>query len=227
MTDARLLCAASLVGDGAVLADIGTDHAHLPIYLIQTGRAKTAIAADIGEGPAATARRSIAAAGLENAIDVRVGDGLSVIAPDEQAVLTDIVIAGMGGETIIAILQAAPWCQRCRLILQPMTKTTALRAWLHENGFVIDEEHLVRDGHHLYTVMRAVFAGGERPPVLADYIGALAFEEGLPYFEQQLSYLRRRIDGMARGGDSAALENLRFIAAALAAYIENKGEEAV
>lgn len=223
MTDARLRCVAAMVGDGAVLADIGTDHAYLPITLVQAGRARRAIAADIGEGPAASARDHVRAANLDDVIDVRVGDGLSVIAPEEYDRVTDIVIAGMGGETIAAIISAAPWCKRCRLILQPMTKTTELRRWLHDNGFAIEEEHLVRDGHHLYTAFRAVFAGGERPPVLADYVGALGFEEGLPYFEQQLSHLNRRIDGMARGGNSPLLDRLKTIAAQLAAYIESKG----
>lgn len=218
MTDARLLCVASMVRRGAVLADIGTDHAYLPVHLIENGVINTAIAADIGEGPAAAARRTVETAALSDRVTVRVGDGLSVIAPDE---VTDIVIAGMGGETIVHILQNAPWTQheRYRLVLQPMTKTVELRAWLHEHGFTLEEEHLVRDGHHLYNVMRAVFTGGARPPVLSDYVGALSFEEGLPYFERQLSHLCRRVDGMTRAGDSNELSRLRADAQALSEYM--------
>lgn len=223
MLDARLLCAAQMVSEGAFVADIGTDHAYLPVYLMETGRAVKAIAADIGEGPCASARRTVTAAKLENRIDVRVGDGLSVITSEEQEQLTDIVIAGMGGETIREILSAAPWCKRCRLVLQPMTKAELLRAFLFDNGFTIEEEHLIRDGRHLYTVMRAVFTDAARPAPLYDHIGALPFDEGLPYFEGQLAHLRRRIDGMSRAGDSEALTALKALERELAAYIERKG----
>ncbi|MBR5135399.1 MAG: SAM-dependent methyltransferase, partial [Clostridia bacterium] len=136
MTDKRLLCVASMVREKARLADIGTDHAHLPVYLLQQNRIVRAIAADIGEGPADAARRTVQAAGLQDKVTVRVGDGLSVISPEE---VTDIVIAGMGGETIVHILKQAPWLKKgqYRLVLQPMSKTVELRAWLYENGFTI------------------------------------------------------------------------------------------
>ena len=129
MTDKRLLCVASLVREGARLADIGTDHAYLPVYLMQQGHIREAIAADIGEGPAASARLHIAQAGLSHGINVRVCDGLCGISPEEA---DDIVIAGMGGETIIHIVSNAPWVkdEHKRLVLQPMTKTVELRAWL-------------------------------------------------------------------------------------------------
>ncbi len=223
MLDARLQCVANMVSEKAFVADIGTDHAYLPVYLVEQGRAQRAIAADIGEGPAASARRTVSAASLEATIEVRVGDGLSVITTEETTALTDIVIAGMGGETIAMILAAAPWCKRCRLVLQPMTKAEVLRAFLHDNGFTIMEEHVIRDGRHLYTALCAEYEGKERPRTLYDHIGALAFEEGLPYFESQLAHLRRRIDGMSRAGESEALASLKAVAAELARYIEQKG----
>ncbi len=224
MTDKRLLCAASMVRRSSRLADIGTDHAHLPVYLVQNGVCPSAVAADIGEGPAASARRTIREAGLEETIEVRVGDGLSVLSSTEA---DDIVIAGMGGETIAAILQGAEWLRDGvdrRLILQPMTKTAELRDWLFENGFVLDEEHIVKDGRHLYCVMAAHFAGTVTRTPLDLYIGALAFDEGVPYFEQQRQYLQNRADGLRKSGDGMAADRFAALANGMARYIENKGE---
>ncbi|MBE6763216.1 MAG: SAM-dependent methyltransferase [Ruminococcaceae bacterium] len=216
MTDQRLLCAASMVRAGGVLADIGTDHAHLPVWLIQNGICQKAIAADIGEGPAASARRTVQEAGLSACIEVRVGDGLSVLSPEEA---TEIVIAGMGGETIAQILAAAPWLKDGvdrRLVLQPMTKTVELREWLYQNGFSIEEEHLIRDGRHLYCVMAASFAAAPPPAsVLAPYVGGLSDEEGAPYFAHQAAHLRRRAAGLRAGGQTEQAASLEALAAAL------------
>lgn len=216
MTDKRLLCAASMVRRGGTLADIGTDHAHLPVWLIQNGVCEKAIAADIGEGPAAAARRTVQEAGLADCIEVRVGDGLSVLRSDEA---TEIVIAGMGGETIIDILSAAPWLKDGadrRLVLQPMTKTVELRAWLYQNGFSIAEEHLIKDGRHLYCVMAAKFSGAPMPASpLAPVVGALSREEGAPYFEHQAAHMRRRAMGLRASGDDNQATELEQLAAEL------------
>ena len=220
MTDSRLLCVASMVRAGGTLADIGTDHAHLPVWLIQNGVCEKAIAADIGEGPAASARRTVQEAGLERCIEVRVGDGLSVLSPDEA---TEIVIAGMGGETIAEILSAAPWLKDGidrRLILQPMTKTVELRDWLFQNGFTLEEEHLIRDGRHLYCVMAASFADAPPPASpLAPYIGGLSKEEGAPYFAHQAAHLRRRAMGLRAGGQEKQAAELETLAVALEEWV--------
>ncbi len=204
MIDKRLLKAAQMVRAGAVVSDIGTDHAYLPVYLVQTGHCPRALAADIGEGPASAARRTIANAGLTNRIEVRVGDGLSILAPEEAQ---DIVIAGMGGETIAAILAAAPWLQNkasdYRLILQPMSKTVELRRWLLQNGFSIDEEHAVEDGRHLYILMRAHFEGAEaQPDELLFFTGALSKKEGSRYFQKEAAHLKRCANGLLRGDEA-------------------------
>ena len=220
MTDPRLLCAASMVRAGGTLADIGTDHAHLPVWLIQNGVCEKAVAADIGEGPAASARRTVQEAGLADRIDVRVGDGLSVLSPEEAS---DIVIAGMGGETIAEILSAAPWLKDGkdrRLVLQPMTKTVELRRWLYQNGFIIEQERLIRDGRHLYCVMAASFADAPPPASpLAPYVGALPREEGAPYFAHQAAHLRRRVMGLRAGGQEEQARELEAVAAALEEWV--------
>ena len=162
MLDKRLRCVAGLVRPGSVLADIGTDHAHLPVWLVKEGVCPRAVAADIRIGPAAAARRSVEAAGLEERIDVRVGDGLAPLCPGEA---DDIVIAGMGGETIASILGAAPWTKdgRYRLILQPMTRHECLRRFLLTGGFDILSEQIVQEGRRRYLVLACAYTGA--PPV--------------------------------------------------------------
>lgn len=199
MPDERLLCAASLVRQGSRVADIGTDHAYLPIYLVESGRSPSTIASDIRVGPADSARKNVAAAGLCDRIEVRLGDGLSGIAPDE---VDDIVIAGMGGETIAAILQGAEWVKdaRYRLILQPMTRAEDLRRYLLTNGFEIDEERVVPDGRRLYTVMAATYTGAN--PVtdeVAYYRGKLP-PEGMALLKKDITRLQKKADGCRAAG---------------------------
>ena len=151
MLGARLLACAAMIRPGAHVCDVGTDHAKLPVYLLEQGTAEAAIAADIGEGPLQSARRTIEAHGLEGSIRTILSDGL-VNVPREG--LTDIIIAGMGGETIVHILETCPWpLEGIRLVLQPMTRADVLRRWLAEQGFSTEAERCVRDGRFLYAVM--------------------------------------------------------------------------
>ena len=133
----RLRLLADLVPQGARLADIGTDHGYLPVWLMQQGRIASAIAADIGPEPLAHARRTAEEYGA--ALDLRLCDGLRGIAPHEA---DTVVMAGMGGETIRDILRAAPWTAdgHHTLLLQPMTKVELLRGWLRENGYLIKQK---------------------------------------------------------------------------------------
>ena len=117
----RLQLLADLVPQDARFADIGTDHGYLPVWLLQQGRIVSAIAADIGEEPLQHARRTAEEYGIGK-IEFRLCDGLKGIQPQEA---DTIVIAGMGGETMIHILSAAPWTKvpgAVTLLLQPMTK---------------------------------------------------------------------------------------------------------
>ncbi len=198
--DKRLACVASLVRPGRVLADIGTDHAYLPVHLVGAGVCPRAIASDIGEGPLAAALHTVQVAGLEDKIACRLGDGLSTVAPGE---VEDIAIAGMGGETIAAILAASDWVrdERLRLILQPMSRAEELRRWLLWNGFAILEEHLVRDKHHLYPVMTAEYTGVPVEDDLACYAGFFDPDEGRPYRQMMAEHLLRRASGLNRAGE--------------------------
>lgn len=205
MTDVRLNVALSLVRQGSRVADIGTDHAHLPVCLIQTGRSPFVIASDVKEGPVLAARRSVEAAGLEDKIDVRLADGLSAVKAGEA---DDIVIAGMGGETIREILQNAPWIQneRYRFILQPMTRAELLRRYLWETGFDILREIPVCDGRHSYTVMSVCYDGVCRTVSDADcFVGKVPPLEGAVYWDAVIARLKKQ---EAATGDHALAECL-------------------
>lgn len=153
----RLTAAAELVRENATVADVGTDHAYLPIALCLSGRAKRAVASDVNEGPILRARAHIAEYGLSERIDTLLCDGLTGLASYAP---TDILILGMGGELIADILRRAPWTRdaRIRLILQPMTHPEAVRRFLGENGYAIVEERLVHEDK-IYQILCAEYTG--------------------------------------------------------------------
>lgn len=209
--DKRLSAVAALLRDGKRLADIGTDHAYLPVAQVAAGKCPAAIASDIGQGPLEAARHTVTAAGMQDAIDLRLGDGLATVAPHEAE---DIAIAGMGGETIVAILQAASWIKdpALRLVLQPMTRAEELRRWLLTNGFTIVEEHLVEDGRHLYPVLAAEYTGQVCAEELPCYAGFFPAEEGRPYRRLMAEHLRRRAAGLRHGGQEREAARLTALA---------------
>lgn len=152
----RLLAVAALVGKGTV-ADIGTDHAALPIWLVQNGHSR-ALASDINEGPCQRARVNIYAWGLHGKIKVKCCaglDGIEDFAPD------NIVIAGMGGEMIASILEASDYPKKsgCRLVLAPQSMQDVLRKYLYANGFTVDTETVVADGGKFYQILSAAYTG--------------------------------------------------------------------
>jgi tRNA (adenine22-N1)-methyltransferase len=139
----RLQAAADYVPVQCRFADIGTDHAYLPVWLLQQGRITRAIAADLRRGPLDHARETAQVYGLTECMDFRLSDGLARFAPHEADC---IVIAGMGGEAVRSILEAAPWTRTdTRLILQPQSNLPRLRRWLAESGYCICQERCVLD----------------------------------------------------------------------------------
>ncbi len=198
--NARLKTVADFVCGGALVVDVGCDHAILPIELIRKGKASRVIACDIGEGPLASANRNIKRAGLEGIIETRLSDGLEKILPDE---VDHIVIAGMGGDLIARIIGNANWTRdkKYRLILQPMTSADDLRIWLLENGYEIETEKPVYDAGRLYTVMVCTFSGetSEMPEEYA-YIGKISPDtaEGKDYFLRQISRIERRLSALEK-----------------------------
>lgn len=150
----RLQAVADFVSPSRCVADIGTDHALLPLYLVEQKIVARVIAVEKEAGPATVARGTVAARGLDDRIEVRVGDGLSPLRPGEAEI---IVLAGLGGEKIAAILAYGIETARTarQLILQPMNRAAILRHWLAENGWRITAETLVAEKRRLYQIIAA------------------------------------------------------------------------
>lgn len=217
----RLHMLAHLVPEGCRLTDVGTDHGYLPVALLQHGRIAAAIASDIGAEPLEHARRTAMQYGVDG-MDFRLCAGLSGIAPEETDV---IVIAGMGGETIISILQDAPWTAdgQHRLLLQPMTKAAALRHWLADNGYTFTDEHLVEDKGRIYPIL-CVKGGVFRPLTEAEALcGVLLADDPLyaAYLTEHITKLRRSAEGLRRSSDPGG-GRLAVQAESLAAELEER-----
>lgn len=221
--DARLAKCASMLR-GRAMADIGTDHAYLPVFLAVRGEIPSAIASDIGEGPLRAARRTIARFSVEHVVEARLSDGLSAIQPGEAE---DIVIAGMGGELIARILSSADWlkCAGIRLVLQPMTMAVRLRVFLRDNGFAVRREEAVSVGEKRYTVLCAEYAPeAVDRSVLYPYVGALdgAREEDQGYLLGEAARMEARAQGLVLSGPSAEAEALARLAAQIRLLVERK-----
>lgn len=171
----RLQAAADLVPAAAVIADIGTDHAYLPLYLAETGKIQRAIASDIHQGPAERARIHIGQEGKSHAIDVRVGSGLLTLRPGEAE---GAVIAGMGGLMIQKFLEegAGAADRMDWFVLQPQNHGGDLREWLSTHGFIVQKEVLAKEDRMLYQIL-LVKHGTSKP-----YCG---IEKETGHFEQR------------------------------------------
>ena len=152
----RLSSVASMVAAGNCLADVGTDHGYVPIYLYERNIIPRAIAMDVNKGPLERARLHIAEFGFENAIETRLSDGMAALKPGE---VDSVTIAGMGGPLIIRILSAYPEVTASlkELILQPQSEISEVRSWLYENGYEIIEEHMVYEDGKYYPMFKAVY----------------------------------------------------------------------
>lgn len=210
----RLQAVARWVPGGCRFADIGTDHAYLPVWLLQNGVIARAIAGDLRQGPLDHARATAARYGLTQAMDFRLSDGLKGLEPWE---VDCIAIAGMGGEAIRSILAAAPWTREgTRLILQPQTNLPQLRQWLTQSGYRIVQDCCVREEDRWYTVLLVT---GGRDDTAWTPAGLLAGQPDqwmdCPCRGDHLRFLLRRtrqqLEGLCRGEapDPARVEGLR------------------
>ena len=151
----RLSSVASMVTAGNCLADVGTDHGYVPIYLYERNIIPHAIAMDVNKGPLERAALHIAESGMKEAIETRLSDGLTALKPGEA---DSVVVAGMGGPLIIRILSAHPEITESlkELILQPQSEISEVRIWLYEQGYEIVEEHMVFEDGKYYPMFKAV-----------------------------------------------------------------------
>ena len=206
----RLKACKELINPGDRVADIGCDHGYLGISLLKENIASFVIASDIREKPLESAVRNAERFGVKEKMAFHLSDGVQNI-PRE---FDTLVCAGMGGDTMVSILENAPWLQdqKYRLILQCQTRVHTLRKYLSDNGWQICREILVRDGRFLYTVMNVFFKPGHPltppqyyfPPALLDNPG--------PELEE---YYRFVVQGLKNTGkhqdNSAELDELYCI----------------
>lgn len=211
--DTRLLSAVSYLKRGGRVADVGTDHAYLPIYLIREGIVSHALACDINEGPILSAQKNIAAAGLSDRIDTLRTDGLcgvEVYRPD------DIMIFGMGGELIMRILSDAPWIkdESVGLILQPMSRVSVLRQWLLDNGFAITGETVTFEDKYYQTLAARYCGKQETYSAVELQVGRLNIASRPPHFEglvrHEIAVLEAIVRGKSRSENADTKEEIQL-----------------
>lgn len=191
----RLHTIAQAVPKGARLADIGTDHAYLPVWLLQHGVIDDAIAADLRPGPLERAKETANKFCLSDKLDFRLCDGLTGVCAEE---VDCIVIAGMGGETIVHILSDAPWTKEegNMLILQPMSSQEDLRRWLVQNGYQIVREKIALEEKTFYTIMVAE-PGVDREMTAAEELAGRQSSDPLrgAYLAHLITKVNRALEG--------------------------------
>lgn len=209
----RLMACCGFVAPGDRVADIGCDHGYLSIYLLTKGIASAVIASDIKEMPLQSAVLNAQKYGVYDKIRFFLSDGVKSI-PRE---FDTMICAGMGADTMVSILEAAPWLRssQYRLILQCQSKTHFLRKYLSENGWHITEETVVRDGRFLYTVMEVHFDPGHLltsggwyfPPALLKNPA----QELPAYYQQVIFKLRRAVSGQKEHADPIMIQALQAL----------------
>lgn len=184
----RLATLALHIDQGSVVADIGTDHAFLPIYLVNQGICSHAIGGDINPGPYQVAKQTVKEHNLNHKIAIRQGDGLQVITPRE---VDTVVMAGMGGTTMIDILAQSPENTKYvrKLILQPMIASDILRVWLADNGWQITDEELVREDRRIYEIIVAQPGVEEISDLMKLIFGPRLLEKKPPLLKEHLNRL--------------------------------------
>lgn len=214
LIDKRLKLCADMVSGKGTAVDVGTDHAYLACYLAEDGISEKVIACDINDGPIEAAENTVFKRNLSSSVSVIKSDGLDNISPQN---VSDVIIAGMGGELISQILSKAEWLKtnKVNLILQPMTKAPELRIWLYQNGYRIISESACADEQYVYTVINAGYCGESKTiSTYEAYIGKLGFEtyDEQIYMQKLCIRLEKACDGMKNCGskisDSEKLHEL-------------------
>ncbi len=211
----RLYAVAGLVTEGASVADIGTDHGYVPIYLVERGIASKVIAMDVNQGPLNRARMHIVGHGLGDRIETRLSDGLARIRPGE---VDTVIVSGMGGPLTIRILQEGKEVadQLNALILQPQSEICRVRRFLTENGYRIEQEDMVLEDGKYYPVMRVVH-GTKEPYEEWEYLYGKRLLEArhpvlLEFLKRELHIKESILEQLAgRSGSESARERAEEI----------------
>ena len=174
----RLKAVASLVEKGSSVADVGTDHGYIPVYLIENGIVSSAIAMDINEKPLASCQALVKSKGLENKIQTRLSNGLENL---------------KRGECDTVIIAHCDFKNELHLILQPMTHPEIARKYLYDNGFEIFNDFIVKDSKHFYSAFDAKYTGTKTPKTQKDYyFGNISDFSHKEYFLHLLNYLKNK-----------------------------------
>ncbi len=220
----RLKKVAEYVNNARCLADIGTDHGYVPIFCVQNGTAKTAVASDVNTGPLKSAEKNIEKYGLSEKISVRLSNGFENF---ENGEFDTAVIAGMGGLLINEIVEKGKnkFSNETRLIIQPMIAQSEVRRYLSENGFVIEDESLAREGNKIYNVFLCR-KGFEKLSEFDVFVGKRLFEKKDELFKRHMDgkifTLTKIVEGLKKAGNGA--EELEKREAELGYYLKARNE---
>lgn len=209
----RLLACCGFVNPGDRVADVGCDHGYLGIYLLKNGIAGSVIASDIKEGPLQSALRNAVKFNVRDKMTFYLSNGVQGIPRDFDT----LVCAGMGADTMMSVLDAAPWLKdtNYRLILQCQSKRPELRKYLYRQGYAIRRETLAQDGKFLYPVMEAVYAPGESLTGAEFYITPALLASGSPllpaFLRRVTGGMQKTVDGLSRSGGEKYREYLSIL----------------
>lgn len=191
MLDSRLSAVADLVRSGTRFADVGTDHAYLPVSLLRKGKIEYAVCSDLRKGPLKNAEETVNKYGVADKVDLRLSDGLDAY---KQGEVNEIAIAGMGGLLISEFIERTEWLKTpdIHLILQPMTHAENLRKTLYKNGFYIDKEVAAKDGDKLYIIISAYFSGAVETRTAPDCVIGEIYKNTDPVSKEYLESLLKK-----------------------------------
>lgn len=205
----RLQVIADYVEKDAIVADIGTDHAYIPVHLLENDISKKVIAADINKGPLNNAKKYIESRKLEDKIETRLGNGIEVLKPYE---VNTVIIAGMGGLLINGILENSKAVVKTidTFILQPMVASDELRKYLYTHGYKITHEKLAKEGNKLYEIIYAEHGNEDIENEIYYEIGKKLFENKDEFLEEFLDKktkkLEKAIDNIAKSSTQEGKE---------------------
>ncbi|EWM55247.1 Nif3-like dinuclear metal center hexameric protein [Ruminococcus flavefaciens] len=216
MLDNRLKKIAELVSGEGIAADVGTDHAYLAAELINSGKCSRVIASDVKEGPLEAARNTVERYGIQDKVELVLSDGLDNI---DLSGVSDVIIAGMGGETIAAIIDDVKIDSidkmNIRWVLQPMTKPEILRRKLYENNMEITGEYVAEEGDKLYVIMTAEYSPFPRRLTEAESICGFFDDEdetANKYRKREAERLEKVADSLEKAGRAPEAEHYRSLA---------------
>lgn len=197
----RLKKAAELVPPCNTFLDVGTDHAYLPVYLLNSGICKGAIASDLREGPLKRAKETAVFFGAEKNLSLRLGSGFETVAAGEADAAA---VCGMGGILIADLLKTSETTAKSlkTLVLQPMTAIFELREFLYKNDYTVEEEHLVKEDEKLYHILKVIPKADESKKTYAQLYFGDKIKKDSPYFEEhkqrEIKKLKTKLFGMEK-----------------------------